>query len=57
METFKHTVDNEEFKLNTIIDIDIITFKFYDKHYYNTYLLELNEEFNNLINTNKELKK
>ena len=57
METFKHTADNEEFKLNTIIDTDIITFKFYDKHYYNTYLLELNEEFNNLINTNKELKK
>jgi len=47
METFKHTVDNEEFKLNTIIDTDIITFKFYDKHYYNTYLLELNEEFIN----------
>lgn len=47
METFKHTVDNAEFKLNTIIDIDIITFKFYDKHYYNTYLLELNEEFIN----------
>lgn len=47
METFKHTIDNEEFKLNTIIDTDIITFKFYDKHYYNTYLLELNEEFIN----------
>ena len=47
METFKHTADNEEFKLNTIIDTDIITFKFYDKHYYNTYLLELNEEFIN----------
>ena len=28
METFKHTIDNEEFKLNTIIDTDIITFKF-----------------------------
>jgi len=47
METFKHTEDNEEFKLNTVIDTDIITFKFYDKHYYNTYFLELSEEFIN----------
>jgi hypothetical protein len=55
METFKHTLDNEEFKLNTVIDTDIITFKFYDKHYYNTYQLELNEEFiNDMFSITKE---
>lgn len=45
METFRNTIDNDDYKLNTVIDTDIISFKFYDKHYYNQYSSTLNDEF------------
>lgn len=47
METFKHTIDNEKFKLNAVIDTDIIAFKLYDKDNCNTFLIEFNKKYIN----------
>lgn len=41
---FTHTID-KKYKLNIIIDDNIISFDFCDKNYYDIYTLELNEEF------------